>query len=76
MDCQIRKIGVDLLLRAEQRWPALRAAILSGTTGWPGQLAAPDMDSRQAASWPGSVKASRWSPKAAMISRRPPRAST
>jgi hypothetical protein len=29
---QIR-IGVDLLLRAEQRWPALRAAILSGTTG-------------------------------------------
>ena len=29
---QIRR-GVDLLLRAEQRWPALRAAILSGTTG-------------------------------------------
>jgi len=29
---QIR-LGVDLLLRAEQRWPALRAAILSGTTG-------------------------------------------
>ena len=28
---QIR-LGVDLLLRAEQRWPALRAAILSGTT--------------------------------------------
>ena len=27
---QIR-LGVDLLLRAEQRWPALRAAILSGT---------------------------------------------
>jgi hypothetical protein len=25
---------------------------------------------------PGSVKASRWSPKSAMISRRPPRAST
>ena len=30
----------------------------------------------QAASVPGSVKASRWSPKSAMISRRPPRAST
>lgn len=29
---QIR-LGVDLLLRAEQRWPALRAAILSSTTG-------------------------------------------
>jgi homoserine kinase type II len=29
---QIR-LGVDLLLRAEQRWPALRAAISSGTTG-------------------------------------------
>jgi Ser/Thr protein kinase RdoA (MazF antagonist) len=29
---QIR-LGVDLLLRAEQRWPALRAAILSGITG-------------------------------------------
>ena len=29
---QIR-LGVDLLLRAEQRWPALRAAILSGSTG-------------------------------------------
>jgi homoserine kinase type II len=29
---QIR-LGVDLLLRAEQRWPALRAAIVSGTTG-------------------------------------------
>lgn len=29
-----------------------------------------------AASVPGSVKASRWSPKSAMISRRPPRAST
>jgi Ser/Thr protein kinase RdoA (MazF antagonist) len=29
---QIR-LGVDLLLRAEQRWPALRAAILSGTSG-------------------------------------------
>jgi Ser/Thr protein kinase RdoA (MazF antagonist) len=29
---QIR-LGVDLLLRAEQRWPALQAAILSGTTG-------------------------------------------
>jgi Ser/Thr protein kinase RdoA (MazF antagonist) len=29
---QIR-LGVELLLRAEQRWPALRAAILSGTTG-------------------------------------------
>ena len=29
---QIR-LGVDLLLRAEQRWPALRAAILRGTTG-------------------------------------------
>jgi len=29
---QIR-LGVDLLLRAEQRWPALRAAILNGTTG-------------------------------------------
>jgi Ser/Thr protein kinase RdoA (MazF antagonist) len=29
---QIR-LGVDLLLRAEQRWPALRAAILSGATG-------------------------------------------
>jgi hypothetical protein len=29
---QIR-LGVNLLLRAEQRWPALRAAILSGTTG-------------------------------------------
>jgi len=28
---QIR-LGVDLLLRAEQRWPALRAAILAGTT--------------------------------------------
>ena len=28
---QIR-LGVDLLLRAEQRWPALRAAILTGTT--------------------------------------------
>jgi len=28
---QIR-LGVDLLLRAEQRWPALRGAILSGTT--------------------------------------------
>jgi hypothetical protein len=32
--------------------------------------------SGQAASVPGSVKASRWSPKSAMISRRPPRAST
>jgi len=32
--------------------------------------------SGQAASLPGSVKASRWSPKSAMISRRPPRAST
>jgi hypothetical protein len=30
----------------------------------------------QAASVPGSVNASRWSPKSAMISRRPPRAST
>src|SRR5262249_35997159 len=30
----------------------------------------------QAASVPGSMKASRWSPKSAMISRRPPRAST
>ena len=30
----------------------------------------------QAASVPGSVKASRWSPKSAIISRRPPRAST
>jgi homoserine kinase type II len=29
---QIR-LGAGLLLRAEQRWPALRAAILSGTTG-------------------------------------------
>ncbi len=29
---QIRR-GVGQLLRAEQRWPALRAAILSGTTG-------------------------------------------
>ena len=29
---QIR-LGVDLLLRAEQRWPALRAAILTSTTG-------------------------------------------
>ena len=29
---QIR-IGLDLLLRAEQRWPALRAAIMHGTTG-------------------------------------------
>ena len=29
---QIR-LGVDLLLRAEQRWPALRAAILTGTAG-------------------------------------------
>src|SRR5262249_24865965 len=29
---QIRA-GADLLLRAEQRWPALRAAILSATTG-------------------------------------------
>ena len=29
---QIR-LGIDLLLRAEQRWPALRAAILSGITG-------------------------------------------
>lgn len=29
---QIR-LGVDLLLRAEQRWPALRAAILHGATG-------------------------------------------
>jgi Ser/Thr protein kinase RdoA (MazF antagonist) len=29
---QIR-LGVDLLLRAEQRWPALRAAILAATTG-------------------------------------------
>jgi len=29
---QIR-LGVDLLLRAEQRWPALRAAILNGTAG-------------------------------------------
>ena len=28
---QIR-LGLDLLLRAEQRWPALRAAILNGTT--------------------------------------------
>jgi homoserine kinase type II len=26
------RLGVDRLLRAEQRWPALRAAILSGTT--------------------------------------------
>jgi len=29
---QIR-LGVDLLLRAEQRWPALRAAIVRSTTG-------------------------------------------
>jgi Ser/Thr protein kinase RdoA (MazF antagonist) len=29
---QIR-LGIDLLQRAEQRWPALRAAILSGTSG-------------------------------------------
>jgi Ser/Thr protein kinase RdoA (MazF antagonist) len=29
---QIR-LGADLLVRAEQRWPALRAAILNGTTG-------------------------------------------
>jgi Ser/Thr protein kinase RdoA (MazF antagonist) len=29
---QIR-LGAGLLLRAEQRWPALRAAILTGTTG-------------------------------------------
>jgi homoserine kinase type II len=29
---QIR-LGVNLLRRAEQRWPALRAAILTGTTG-------------------------------------------
>ena len=29
---QIR-LGADLLLRAEQRWPALRAAIMSATTG-------------------------------------------
>lgn len=29
---QIR-LGMDLLLRAEQRWPTLRAAILSGITG-------------------------------------------
>ena len=29
---QIR-LGVDLILRAEQRWPELRAAILRGTTG-------------------------------------------
>jgi hypothetical protein len=32
--------------------------------------------SGQAASVPGSMKASRWSPKSAMISRRPPRAWT
>ncbi|HLK13729.1 MAG TPA: hypothetical protein VKT78_02905, partial [Fimbriimonadaceae bacterium] len=29
---QIR-LGADLLLRAEQRWPTLQAAILSGATG-------------------------------------------
>ncbi|HEX6858457.1 MAG TPA: hypothetical protein VF204_24425, partial [Streptosporangiaceae bacterium] len=29
---QIR-LGAGLLLRAEQRWPALRAAIVRGTTG-------------------------------------------
>jgi hypothetical protein len=40
------------------------------------QGANPCRNGGQAASVPGSVKASRWSPKSAMISRRPPRAST
>ena len=42
---QIR-LGIDLLLRAEQRWPALRAAILRPHNRLTRPTFRPDMDSR------------------------------
>ena len=55
--------------------PCARGAF-PGVALWPRVSGESRSLAGQAASVPGSVKASRWSPKSTMISRRPPRAST